>query len=111
MTTPEKPARAPHWIAVPAGTHVAQCRDERCAKPIYFVAFGKANRPHPVNCDVEGGLRPSAVAETDSTQLPLIPGVAPETPHAGRGQSHFADCVAAADFRRGVQDVTNQSKV
>lgn len=83
------PTQAPQMFVVPAGTASSECRG--CKATVYWVVT-EHDRRMPVNCDVEGGLRPSrfrggsmnATASGD-----------------GRGISHFVDCPAAGQFRKG----------
>lgn len=88
------------FYPVPAGTRVAQCRGLSCAKPIYFIRL--RGKPYRIDCDVPGGLRPSLVA-FDAQQMGLFANTTlAETPHDGRGISHFDTCADARQFRTGM---------
>lgn len=87
--------RGPEFIAVPAGTRRSQCNGPTCRAVIYFVEHPRTGRPHPVDCDVEGGEHPSE--PVDPRQLSLDGETVRE--HDGRGVSHFATCPDADHFR------------
>ncbi len=90
------------WLPVPAGTRAGQCRSRNCGRAIYWIEV--RGRPHPVNCDVLGGRRPSSKTH-DPLQQGLFadPALAEQT-FDGRGKSHFEDCPDADHFRRGIHD-------
>lgn len=92
--------KGPEWIVVKAGTAVKSCRDQQCGKRMYFAVHPRTGRPHPVDCDVPGGMHPSAHA---GEPLPSLFGES-IVAQDGRGVSHFETCVAAAKFRAGVHD-------
>jgi len=85
------------WFTVPAGTQVMRCSSPKCQKPIYWILHPRTKRPHPVDCEVEGGSLPSI--NPDKDQIGLFDGGKPG--HDGRGVSHFETCPDAASFRRG----------
>ena len=91
-------AREPEFLVVPAGTKPTECRGPTCGAVIYFITHPKTGRPHPVDCDVDGGEAPSA--HKDSRQLGMFDDIGP--PRDGRGVTHFTTCLDAAAFRRGV---------
>ncbi len=96
MTGPSP--RAIQWIRVPAGTPKMRCSHETCQRTIYFVTTASGKQA-PVNCDVEGGVRPSAPLKPG--QLTMFPRRGEEeVEHDGKGLSHFADCPAALHYRR-----------
>lgn len=73
----------PLLFDVPAGTPSSRCRG--CDRVVYFI-MTNAGKSMPVDCDVDGGHAPSS------------PGSGAQ--HSGKGISHFANCPAAAQFRR-----------
>ena len=79
-----KEKKAPQFFDVPAGTPAAECSG--CKQTVYWIVTAAGNRM-PVNCDVEGGLRPVRFGG----------GAAKDN---GRGISHFVDCPQAGTFRR-----------
>lgn len=85
MANEEKPKAAPQFFIVPAGTAPSECRG--CKATIYWIVT-EASRRMPVNCDVEGGVRPRRWATGESST------------GSGRGISHFVDCPSAGQFRR-----------
>ncbi len=87
--------RAPQWFVVPAGSAKSACKSPNCRKPIYFVLNARTGRAHPVDCDVPGGVTPSA--PVDPAQLDAFTVVT--APHDGRGVSHFDTCIDAERFR------------
>jgi len=95
MDKPEKPKRAPQFFTVPAGTPAKQCKSETCAKVIYWITT-KAGRRMPVDCDVEGGVRPTPIYDPRQLDAFKAPG---QVTHDGRGRSHFETCKDAARFR------------
>jgi hypothetical protein len=95
MTT--KPARAPVFVVVPAGTRCSRCRGPNCTATIYWVRDPSTGRVSPIDCDVEGGKRPSDTK--DFGQLDMLTGGEAEV-FDGRGVSHFANCVDADRFRQ-----------
>lgn len=74
----EKAKRAPNYFRIPAGTPSTTC--DRCPATIYFIRTDSGKRM-PVRADLLEGKHPAAG-------------------HDGRGISHFADCPAAAHFRK-----------
>lgn len=87
------------FYAIPAGTKAARCNGARCGKVIYFVTNPASGRMMPIDCDVDGGKRPSEAKEKG--QLDLL--TTKETPvHPGRGVSHFTNCPDAGQFTRKV---------
>lgn len=69
-------------ITIPAGTPAARC--SKCPATIYWVITDKGKRsPVSVNTAIYAGCFP------------------PTETREGQGVSHFADCPAAAGFRRG----------
>jgi len=88
-TTP----RTPTFFKVPAGTPARQCASPSCAATIYWIVTTRGRRM-PIDCDVEGGVRPSR--KHDPRQLDAFN--APANCD-GRGRSHFETCKDAARFR------------
>lgn len=84
------------FITVPAGTKPTTCRGPNCHATMYWARDG--GRAIPVDCDVEGGKRPSESAERgqldafSQTEAPV---------YDGKGVSHFATCPDADRFRGG----------
>jgi hypothetical protein len=72
--------RAPLLFTVPAGTPSRIC--EKCPATIFMVRTEKSWMP--IRCDVPDGIAPTA-------------------DECGRGQTHWADCPAAAEFRKRVR--------
>ncbi len=72
----------PQWLEVPAGTRARECRG--CQATIYWIEHPTTGRPHPVDCDVDGGQEPDPEPQGEP----------------GLGISHFATCPEAASFRR-----------
>ena len=93
MTTTRPTFRAQDFITVPAGAKVTRCNGPNCGALIYFVR-SPHGRPTPVDCDVEGGKRPSETKDKD--QGDIFGGVAPV--YDGRGVSHFLNCPDANLF-------------
>lgn len=79
--------RAPQFFDVPARTRPAECKG--CKSTVYWIVTAAGKRMQ-VDCDVEGGVRPSTGSGT-------LGGV---EYYAGRGTSHFADCPMADSFRK-----------
>ena len=69
--------------------------------PIYFISHPFTGKPHPIDCDVPGGRRPSAHAASPD-QGSLFEAGSTEATYDGRGISHFETCPDAALFRRGI---------
>lgn len=89
------------WFVVPAGTKIAHCRSENCRKPVFFIKHPFTEKPHPIDCEVPYGRRPSSRPH-DPLQAGLFDDPALVEPaYDGRGVSHFETCVDAARFRRG----------
>lgn len=87
MSAEAKPAKGPQFFVVPARTPPAECRG--CKATIYWITT-EAGKAAPIDCDVEGGVRPSrSTAPLGGVQY-----------NPGRGISHFATCPQAAGFRR-----------
>lgn len=74
----EKAKRAPNFFEIPVGTPPKRC--DRCPATIYFI-HTKSGKRMPVRADLEGCKPPVGDVK-------------------GRGLSHFADCPAAAHFRK-----------
>lgn len=91
----------PTVYPVPAGTRVAQCRSDLCGRPIYFIVHPGSGRLHPIDCDVPGGLRPSAKAHDPLQERLFAEDQTAEAAHDGRGVSHFETCPEAMRFRAG----------
>jgi hypothetical protein len=91
-------AAPPKMYVVPAGTKPTYCRGQRCGKRIYFIRSAESGRIVPINCDVEGGKRPSEAK--DRGQLDMLVG-GEAAVHDGWGVSHFTDCVDVETFTRG----------
>lgn len=85
------------FFTVPAGSKPIACRGKTCTKFIYFITNPATNRPHPIDCDVDGGELPTA--HRDKSQASMFD--VDEPPHEGRGVSHFSTCPDAVQFRRG----------
>lgn len=85
------------WLTVPAGTRQATCKSGVCGMPIYFITL--RGRPYPVDCDVEGGRRPSSIPH-DPLQQGLFATAETEVSADGRGVSHFDTCADPESFRR-----------
>lgn len=84
--TPKAP-KPPQFFEVPARTPRAECKG--CRATIYWITTA-AGKSAPIDCDVEGGVRPSSgTAPLGGVQY-----------FPGRGVSHFATCPQAAGFRR-----------
>lgn len=79
------------WITIPAGSSPSVCRGPTCGATIYWARSGFG--PIPVDCDVDGGQRPSETAQMDVFGDPV-------DVHGGRGVSHFATCPDADLFRK-----------
>ena len=77
-------AKTTQWFTVPAGTPATECRG--CRQTVYWIITAAGHRM-PVNCDVEGGLRPVRFGGVEAKDN-------------GRGISHFVDCPQAGTFRR-----------
>jgi hypothetical protein len=88
------------FLTVPAGTRPTHCRGQSCNALIYFVVNPKTGRPTPVDCDVEGGKRPSESKELG--QLDMLTGGEAEV-YDGRGCSHFLTCSDADQFSGGAR--------
>lgn len=74
---------------VPAGTPPARCKGPTCGKVIYFITGPNTGASVPVDCDCEGGTRPSET--NDRGQLDAFSGgTAPV--FDGKGCSHFLTC-------------------
>lgn len=88
MAEPLPPApKAPQFFAVPARTPRAECRG--CKATVYWITTA-AGKQMQVDCDVEGGVRPS-------TGTAPLGGVAY---YPGKGVSHFVTCPMRDAFRR-----------
>lgn len=87
---------------VPAGTRPTTCRGPQCQARMYWITTPYGSRV-PVDCDVDGGRRPSETAHRDQADLFAAGGVAEV--HDGRGVSHFTTCcdvdLFSRDGRRG----------
>lgn len=89
------------WFIVPAGGKAAKCKSERCTKTIFWIKHPFTEKPHPIDCDVAGGRRPSPKAH-DPLQTGLFDAPTSSEPtFDGRGVSHFETCVDAEKFRKG----------
>jgi hypothetical protein len=87
--TPKKEPLPPIIETVPAGTIGMPCRSPKCGKRIYMVRRPSKAKVKdgmqvklvnvPIDCDVEGGVRPTARDD-------------------GRGVNHFTTCVDATRF-------------
>lgn len=87
MTAPANEKKPPQFFQVPARTPRAECRG--CKATVYWI-HTEAGKAMPVDCDVEGGVRPSSgSAPLGGVQY-----------YAGRGVSHFVTCPQANGFRR-----------
>lgn len=88
-----------HTVA--AGTLPGTCKGLAmggcCTASIYWAKNEASGRRMPIDCDVEGGVRPSSYAN-DPTQQGLF-GDEPAA-HDGRGISHFFTCVDADLFSK-----------
>lgn len=89
----ESKKRAAQFFTVPAGTRASQCTGPSCTATIYWIRTTRGRRM-PVDCDVEGGMRPSS--KQDPRQLDAFGAGARQD---GRGRSHFETCPDAARFR------------
>ena len=86
MSAEARPAKAPQFFVVPARTARAEC--EGCKATVYWITTDAGHRM-PVDCDVDGGVRPSSgTAPLGGVQY-----------YAGRGVAHFITCPQAAGFR------------
>jgi hypothetical protein len=83
------------FYVVPAGTRPTRCRGSSCNALIYFVANPATGRMTPVDCDVEGGKRPSESKEKG--QLDMLSG-GEAAVYDGKGVSHFQTCADAEQF-------------
>jgi len=87
---------ATRFYTVPAGSSPGTCRGPNCGKTIFWVRTGYGATP--VDCDVEGGRRPS---ETDDpAQIDMLSPTGTADVHDGQGVSHFATCPDADVFSR-----------
>ncbi len=86
------PKNAPMYD-VPAGTRPSQCRGSNCNATIYWITRPNGKKM-PVDCEVEGGWKPSESPDPDQGDLLGEPNV----PRDGRGVSHFQTCVDAGRF-------------
>ncbi len=89
MTPPTVP-----FYSVPPGTPASKCRGANCGKTVFWIMTPRG-KMLLVDCDVEGGRRPSAAV--DPKQLDAFSST-PERERAGRGVSHFTTCPDAAAF-------------
>lgn len=91
--------KAVKFYTVPAGSQSTLCRGETCGKRIWFIRTpnGKAL---PVDCDCEGGKRPSDT--NDPGQIDLLTGGGASV-YDGLGCSHFLTCSDADTFSRGAR--------
>lgn len=90
-----KTAAEPKFFTVPAGTPSRLCKGPTCGQRVYWIQTPKGRRM-PVDCDVDGGVRPTALH--DPRQLDAF-GTEVVVRHDGRGRSHFETCKDAAKFR------------
>jgi hypothetical protein len=88
-------ARAPQLFIVPAGTKPTMCNGSTCGRMFYWVRT--ANGPKPIDCDVEGGKKPSETK--DVGQLDAFGGEAEV--HDGIGVLHSTRCPNRGDFTGG----------
>lgn len=90
------PPAALRFFTVPAGTRAELCRlgsrrGGTCRHTVYFIRITGSRggvRRIPIDCDVEGGRRPSATI--DPRQLDAFEGTA--AVYDGRGRAHFETC-------------------
>lgn len=87
---------ATRFVTVPAGSSPSLCRGPNCGATIYWVRNGYGATP--VDCDVEGGRRPSETKDTDQGDFLSPHGVADV--HDGQGVNHFTNCVDAELFHK-----------
>lgn len=79
--------------SVPPGTKPTRCKGPNCGKLVYWIRTPNG-RPLLVDCDVEGGTRPSEAR--DPKQLSLLS--ATTDVREGFGVSHFTNCPDAERF-------------
>jgi hypothetical protein len=89
----------PRWFKVPAGARSGTCSGLHCSATIYWILHPRTGRPHPIQCDLPGGARPSTCPEGAVQGSLFGSAEAGEEPRGGRGISHFEDCPDAARFR------------
>lgn len=92
---------APKMIKVPAGTRPSYCRGPKCGKRIYFAHNPETGRLTPIDCDVDGGKRPSE--QKQRGQLDMLVGGEAEV-YDGKGCSHFLTCSDVEMFTRGARE-------
>lgn len=78
------PAPEPRWYGVPADAGWSTCK---CGKRQYWIET-KPGKRLPVDCDVEGGNRPSITAGPNYQNVRTM----------GRGVSHFTTCPHANEY-------------
>lgn len=84
-------------ITVPSDATQINCRS--CTKPIYMVRTAN-DRLMPVDCEVEGGVKPSrGASRAERERFALTP--EEQKPRDGLGVSHFATCPNASLHRKG----------
>ncbi len=69
-----------HWLTVPAGSHVGECRSGKCRARIFWIKTERG-KDMPVDCGVAGGYEPTALSD-------------------GKGVSHWGTCADTERFRR-----------
>lgn len=88
------------FYKVPAGTKMSHCngaaRGGVCSAPMYWINNPDTGTRLPIDCEVDGGKRPSEAKETGQFDL-LSAGVAPV--FDGKGVSHFETCPDRDLFR------------
>lgn len=92
--------RALVWYTVPAGARPSHCRGTSCNALIWWATNPATGRAVPIDCDVEGGKRPSE--SKDAGQLDMLSG-GEAAVYDGRGVSHFTTCNDADQFSRGAR--------
>lgn len=85
--------RAVQWYDVPAGTKHSYCKGVTCNKPIWWIMNPKTGRMVPIDCDVDGGVKPGP--KVDKKQLDAF---GPVKEVRGRGVSHFTTCNSVGQF-------------
>lgn len=98
--TKPAPARATGWYPVPAGTKGTICKGSTCGALFYWIRDAKTGAARPIDCDVDGGVRPSEHAN-DPTQQSLFASAPGETHHDGRGRLHHETCPDVREFSHG----------
>jgi len=93
-----KTAAPPAFFDVPAGTRPTLCKGSTCGRAFYWIRDAKGFAI-PVDCDVPGGVKPSAHVN-DPRQQSLFGETKAEKHHNGRGVRHHTVCPDVEEFRR-----------